>query len=102
MRLSRAAFTELGSHRLNAVLRFLGIPILAGRQAPRMPDAELTVQVLQKALAAEHEHLWATFRDLDAAAGIAPPRRERSRRCSRAETALLTGHRPGEPGDLGD
>ena len=72
VRLSRAAFPELGSHRLDAMLRFLGIPIPAGRHRA-MPDAELTVQVLQRALAAGHERrLWTALRDLDAAAGIAP------------------------------
>jgi DNA polymerase III subunit epsilon len=72
VKLSRAAFPELGSHRLDAVLRFLGIPIPADRHRA-MPDAELTVQVLQKALAAGRERrLWATLRGLDAAAGIAP------------------------------
>jgi DNA polymerase-3 subunit epsilon len=72
VRLSRAAFPELGSHRLDSVLRFLSIPIPAGRHRA-MPDAELTVQVLQRALAAGHERgLWTALRDLDAAAGIAP------------------------------
>jgi hypothetical protein len=44
-----------------------------------MPDAEVTAQVLQRALAAGHERrLWSALRDLDAAAGIAPapPRTE--------------------------
>ncbi len=72
-RLSRAAFPELGSHRLDAVLRYLGIPVPPGRHRA-MPDAGLTVQVLQRALAAGRERgLWAALRDLDAAAGI-PPR----------------------------
>ena len=72
VKLSRAAFPELGSHRLDAVLRLLGIPVPAGRHRA-LPDAELTVQVFEKALAAGHERrLWATLRELDAAAGIAP------------------------------
>ena len=38
-----------------------------------MPDAELTAQVLTRALAAGYERgLWTALRDLDAAAGIAP------------------------------
>jgi hypothetical protein len=38
-----------------------------------MPDAELTVTVLQRALATGHERrLWANLRDLDTAAGIVP------------------------------
>ena len=38
-----------------------------------MPDAELTVQVLKRALAAGRERdLWTTLRDLDAVAGVAP------------------------------
>jgi DNA polymerase III epsilon subunit-like protein len=72
VKLSRLAFPGLGSHRLDAVLGFLGIAIPPGRHRA-MPDAELTVQVLQRALAAAHERgLWATLRDLDAAAGITP------------------------------
>jgi DNA polymerase-3 subunit epsilon len=72
VKLSRLAFPELGSHRLDAVLGFLGIPIPPGRHRA-MPDAELTVQVLQRALKAGRERgLWATLRDLDAAAGITP------------------------------
>jgi DNA polymerase III epsilon subunit-like protein len=72
VRLSRAAFPELGSHRLDSVLRFLSIPVPPGRHRA-MPDAELTVQVLQHALAAGHERgLWTALRDLDAAAGIVP------------------------------
>jgi DNA polymerase-3 subunit epsilon len=72
VKLSRAAFPELGSHRLDAVLRLLAIPVPADRHRA-LPDAELTVQVFGKALAAGHErHRWATLRDLDAAAGIAP------------------------------
>jgi DNA polymerase-3 subunit epsilon len=72
VKLSRAAFPELASHRLDAVLRFLGIPVPADRHRA-MPDTELTVQVLQAALAEGRERrLWATLRDLDAAAGIAP------------------------------
>ena len=46
---------------------------------PRLPGAEVTAQVLQRALAAGHERrLWSALRDLDAAAGIAPapPRTE--------------------------
>lgn len=74
VRLSRAAFPELSSHRLDAVLRFLGIPIPVGRHRA-MPDAEVTVAVLQRALATGHERrLWATLRDLDTAAGIFPRR----------------------------
>jgi DNA polymerase III epsilon subunit-like protein len=73
VRLSRAAFPELASHRLDAVLRYLGIPIPPARHRA-MPDAGLTVQVLQRALAAGRERgLWTALRDLDAAAGI-PPR----------------------------
>jgi DNA polymerase III epsilon subunit-like protein len=72
VKLSRLAFPGLGSHRLDAVLGFLGIPIPPGRHRA-MPDAELTVQVLQRALAASHERgLWSALRDLDAAAGITP------------------------------
>jgi len=72
VRLSRAAFPELSSHRLDAVLRYLGIPVPPGRHRA-MPDTELTVQVLQQALAAGNERgLWTALRDLDAAAGIAP------------------------------
>jgi DNA polymerase-3 subunit epsilon len=72
VRLSRAAFPELPSHRLDTVLRFLSIPIPASRHRA-MPDAELTVAVLQQALAAGHErHLWATLHDLDTIAGIFP------------------------------
>ena len=72
VKLSRAAFPELGSHRLDAVLRFLGIPVPVDRHRA-LPDAELTVQVFEKALAAGHERrLWATLRELDVVAGIAP------------------------------
>ncbi len=39
-----------------------------------MPDAKLTAQVLQRALAAGDERrLWPALGDVDAAAGIAPP-----------------------------
>jgi DNA polymerase III epsilon subunit-like protein len=72
VKLSRLAFPGLGSHRLDAVLGFLGIPIPPGRHRA-MPDAELTVQVLQRALAAGRERgLWSALRDLDAATGITP------------------------------
>src|ERR1700679_2109977 len=69
VRLSRAAFPELGSHRLDSVLRFLSIPVPPGRHRA-MPDAELTVQVLQRALAAGHERgLWTARPPLEARAG---------------------------------
>ena len=39
---------------------------------PAMPDAELTVQALQRAQAAEHvRDLWTALGDLDTAVGIA-------------------------------
>lgn len=71
VKLSRLAFPELTSHRLDCVLRLLGIEIPPGRHRA-MPDAELTVQVFRRALAGGHERrLWTSLRDLDAA-GVAP------------------------------
>jgi DNA polymerase-3 subunit epsilon len=62
----------LNSHGLDSVLGVLGIPIPPGRHRA-LPDVELTVQVLNRALAAGQERqLWATMRDLDAVAGVAP------------------------------
>ena len=72
VRLSRQAFPELGNHRLGTVARFLGIPIPPDRHRA-MPDAELTVRVLRRALAAGcQRQLWSTLHDLDAVAGVAP------------------------------
>ena len=78
VKLARHAWPELRSHRLDAVLRFLRIAIPPGRHRA-MPDAELTVQVFTRALAAGNSGgLWATLQDVEAAAGIAPrPRRNR-------------------------
>jgi DNA polymerase-3 subunit epsilon len=72
VKLSRLAFPELTSHRLDCVLRLLGIPIPPGRHRA-MPDAELTVQVFQRVLAdGKERRLWTSLRDLDAVAGVAP------------------------------
>jgi DNA polymerase III epsilon subunit-like protein len=72
VKLSRAAFPELPSHRLDAVLAHLGIAVPAGRHRA-MPDAELTVRVLQRAVAeGDQRGLWPELRHLDAAGGIIP------------------------------
>ncbi len=50
-----------------------GFKVHSVRRPRATPDAEVTAQVIQRALAAGHERrLWSALRDLDAAAGIAP------------------------------
>jgi len=72
VKLARLAWPELNSHRLDAVLRFLSIAIPPDRHRA-MPDAELTVQVLRRALAVGADRgLWTTLQDVEATAGIAP------------------------------
>lgn len=72
VKLSRAAFPELPSHRLDAVLDHLGIGVPPGRHRA-MPDAELTVRVLQEAIAeGDQRGLWPELRHLDAAGSIIP------------------------------
>jgi DNA polymerase-3 subunit epsilon len=72
VRLARAAYPELPSHGLNAVLHHLGIPLPAGRHRA-LPDVEVTVDVFARVLAdgAAAGH-WSTLRDLDHVAGIPP------------------------------
>lgn len=72
VKLSRVAFPELPSHRLDAVLAHLGIEVPLGRHRA-MPDAEVTVQVLQRTIAeGDQRGLWPELRHLDAAGGITP------------------------------
>jgi DNA polymerase III subunit epsilon len=72
VKLSRAALPELPSHRLDAVADYMGIPLPLGRHRA-MPDAELTVQVLQRAIVAgDQRGLWPEQRRLDAAGAITP------------------------------
>lgn len=71
MRLARAVFPELASHKLNVLLRYLSIPRPRDRHRA-MPDAELTVAVFARVLTAGAGRRWSTLLDLDAAAGIFP------------------------------
>jgi DNA polymerase-3 subunit epsilon len=72
VKLSRAAFPELPSHRLDAVLARLGIAVPPGRHRA-MPDTELTARVLQEAVAeGDKRGLWPELGHLDAAGGITP------------------------------
>lgn len=64
-------FPELSSHKLNALLNYLAIPRPPDRHRA-MPDAELTVQVFTRILAAGAGRPWSSLRDLDIAAGIFP------------------------------
>jgi DNA polymerase III epsilon subunit-like protein len=72
VKLSRAAFPELPSHRLDALADYLCVPLPPDRHRA-MPDAELTVQVLQRAVAAgDQRGLWPELCHLDAAGAILP------------------------------
>jgi DNA polymerase III epsilon subunit-like protein len=102
VRLSRAAFPELPSHSLDTVLRYLGIPVPPGRHRA-MPDTELTVQVLTRALAEGHERsLWNSLRELDATAGIGPRPAANGAGSAPAQEALFLACRQARPGDLGE
>jgi DNA polymerase III epsilon subunit-like protein len=102
VRLSRAAFPELPSHSLDTVLGFLGIPVPPGRHRA-MPDTELTIQVLSRALAEGHERrLWASLHDLDATAGIPPRPAPDAAGTATAQEALFLACRRRDPGDLGE
>lgn len=72
VRLARAAYPDLPSHSLNAVLHHLRIPLPADRHRA-LPDVELTVQVFARVLAdGAAAGRWCSLRDLDQVAGIPP------------------------------
>ncbi|TDD31227.1 3'-5' exonuclease [Actinomadura sp. KC06] len=73
VKLARTAFPELSSHRLDALLKYLRIPVPADRHRA-MPDVEVTVQVFQHVLAAGlAQRRWSTLAHLDVAGGVHPP-----------------------------
>ncbi|MBG0825715.1 3'-5' exonuclease [Planomonospora sp. ID91781] len=74
VRLARLIYPELSSHSLDALLRYLRIPIPADRHRA-MPDVEATAQVLRRMLAENTTaRRWTTLHAMDAAAGLPPKR----------------------------
>jgi len=70
VRLARAAYPELPSHRLDTLLDYLDIPRSAGRHRA-MADVEATAEVFTRLLeAGSAAGLWRTLRDLTARAGL--------------------------------
>ncbi|MEV7006660.1 3'-5' exonuclease [Streptosporangium sp. NPDC051022] len=74
VRMARIAYPELSSHALDAVLRYLRIPLPADRHRA-MPDVELTATVLRRILTDNAAaRRWTTLHELDAAVGMPPKR----------------------------
>ncbi len=72
VRLARITYPELATHRLDAVLKLLGMPIPAGRHQA-MPDADATAQVFQRIIAdGLAQGRWSSLRQLDAAGRVNP------------------------------
>lgn len=70
VKLARRAVPELGSHRLDVVARYFGLPIPPDRHRA-MPDVELTVQVFQRLVAAGDEAgRWANLLDIEKVGGV--------------------------------
>lgn len=74
VRMARIIYPELSSHSLDAVLRYLRVPLPTDRHRA-MPDVELTATVLRRILTDDAVvRRWTTLHELDATVGMPPKR----------------------------
>lgn len=74
VRLARAVYPELSSHGLDALMRYLRIPVPVNRHRA-MPDVRVTIQVLRHILAENATAgRWAGLHAMDLVAGLPPKR----------------------------
>ncbi|WP_433259371.1 3'-5' exonuclease (plasmid) [Streptosporangium sp. CA-135522] len=74
VRLARLIYPELSSHRLDALLRYLRIPMPVDRHRA-MPDVQATAQVLRRILCdGSASGRWRALHELDADGGRPPKR----------------------------
>jgi DNA polymerase-3 subunit epsilon len=86
VRLARAAYPMLSSHRLNAVLQHLGIPKPADRHRA-LADVLLTLNVFTRlVMDGASGGLWTTLHQMDAVAGLPPKAAEPTGRVPQQDT----------------
>ncbi|MBB5781738.1 3'-5' exonuclease [Nonomuraea jabiensis] len=74
VRLARALYPELPSHRLDDLMRYLRIKP-PGRRHRAMPDVQVTARVFERLVAeGGRSGRWRTLSDLDRVGGLAPKR----------------------------
>ncbi|MEU8196252.1 3'-5' exonuclease [Microbispora amethystogenes] len=74
VRLARTVYPELPSYGLDALMRYLRIPVPADRHRA-MPDVRVTIQVLRRILAENTTAgRWASLHAMDIVAGLPPKR----------------------------